>query len=170
MGKFTFVVFMLFSIQLTVHASGWNCPEEGLNTRGRTQIGRPTRVNSWEECSALCSANQACSIWSWVKPSGGAYARNCAIMSGALSTAYDNNVISGLNTCQEGTATEIFQAYDADGNGFISTAELSYVMAAYGAASGETYTDEEIDEMMRQADRNGDSQINYDEFVLMFRE
>merc|ERR1712093_385429 len=43
---------------------------------------------------------------------------------------------------------EAFKVFDKDGNGFISAAE-------------------EVDEMIREADIDGDGQINYDEFVKM---
>merc|ERR1712066_1220795 len=49
------------------------------------------------------------------------------------------------------------------GNGFISAAELRHVMTNLG----EKLTDEEVDEMIREADVDGDGQINYEEFVKM---
>ena len=50
---------------------------------------------------------------------------------------------------------------DKDGNGFISAADLRHVMTNLEP----TLTDEEVDEMIREADIDGDSQINYEEFV-----
>merc|ERR1712224_383466 len=52
---------------------------------------------------------------------------------------------------------------DKDTNGFISAAELRHVMTNLG----EKLTDEEVDEMIREADIDGDGQVNYDEFVKM---
>ena len=48
--------------------------------------------------------------------------------------------------------------FDKDGNGFISAAELRHVMTNLG----EKLTDEEVDEMIREADIDGDGQINYE--------
>ena len=45
-----------------------------------------------------------------------------------------------------------------DGNGFISAAELRHVMTNLG----EKLTDEEVDEMIREADVDGDGQVNYE--------
>ena len=56
-----------------------------------------------------------------------------------------------------------FKVFDKDGNGFISAAELRHVMTNLG----EKLTDEECDEMIREADIDGDGQINYEEFVKM---
>ncbi|KAK9002571.1 hypothetical protein V6N11_025242 [Hibiscus sabdariffa] len=56
---------------------------------------------------------------------------------------------------------EAFRVFDKDQNGFISAAELRHVMANLG----EKLTDEEVDEMIREADVDGDGQINYEEFV-----
>lgn len=54
---------------------------------------------------------------------------------------------------------EAFRVFDRDGNGFISAAELRHVMTNLG----EKLTDEEVDEMIREADVDGDGQVNYEE-------
>jgi calmodulin len=46
---------------------------------------------------------------------------------------------------------------------YISAAELRHVMTNLG----EKLTDEEVDEMIKEADVDGDGQINYEEFVKM---
>jgi len=50
-----------------------------------------------------------------------------------------------------------FQVFDRDGSGNISLAELSDVMRSLG----ETLTKTELKEMMREADENGDGEINF---------
>ena len=57
------------------------------------------------------------------------------------------------------------EVFDRDGNGFISAAELRHVMTNLG----EKLTDEEVDEMIREADVDGDGQINYEESALDLR-
>lgn len=56
-----------------------------------------------------------------------------------------------------------FRIFDKDGNGYISAAELKHVMLSLG----EKLTDEEIEEMINEADANNDGQVDYDEFVKM---
>ena len=51
-----------------------------------------------------------------------------------------------------------FTVFDKDGNGFISAQELRQVMASLG----EKLSEDELDEMMREADVDGDGQINYE--------
>jgi calmodulin len=67
------------------------------------------------------------------------------------------------DTDSEEEIKEAFKVFDKDGNGFISAAELRHVMTNLG----EKLTDEEVDEMIREADIDGDGQINYEEFVKM---
>lgn len=50
-----------------------------------------------------------------------------------------------------------FRVFDSDGNGYISAAELRHVMSTLG----EKLTDAEIDEMILEADTDGDGQVNY---------
>ncbi|XP_078182254.1 calmodulin-6-like [Carex rostrata] len=56
---------------------------------------------------------------------------------------------------------EAFRVFDKDQNGFISAAELRHVMTNLG----EKLSDEEVQEMVQEADTDGDGQINYEEFV-----
>merc|ERR1712172_185172 len=67
------------------------------------------------------------------------------------------------DTDSEDEIKEAFKVFDKDGNGFISATELRHVMTNLG----EKLTDEEVDEMIREADIDGDGQINYEEFVAM---
>ena len=50
-----------------------------------------------------------------------------------------------------------------DGKSFISAAELRHVTTDLG----EKLTDEDVDEMIREADIDGDGQINFEELVRM---
>ncbi|KAI0209246.1 putative calmodulin-like protein 2 [Lamellibrachia satsuma] len=58
---------------------------------------------------------------------------------------------------------DAFRKFDQDGNGRITADELRHVMHNLG----ETMTDDEIDEMIRAADTDGDGQIDYEEFFQM---
>lgn len=58
---------------------------------------------------------------------------------------------------------EAFKIFDRNEDGFISPSELRLVMTNLG----EKLTDEEIDDMIREADFDKDGVINYEEFVFM---
>lgn len=57
----------------------------------------------------------------------------------------------------------MFKVFDKDGNGIIFVVELWYVMMNLG----EKFMDEEVDEMIREVDVDGDGEVNYEEFVKM---
>ncbi|MCO5558399.1 hypothetical protein L7F22_011980 [Adiantum nelumboides] len=56
----------------------------------------------------------------------------------------------------------LFRAFDRDGNGYITAAELAHSMARLGHA----LTANELSEMIKEADTDGDGQISYPEFVV----
>uniref|UniRef100_A0A8C7N8D6 Calmodulin n=1 Tax=Oncorhynchus kisutch TaxID=8019 RepID=A0A8C7N8D6_ONCKI len=72
---------------------------------------------------------------------------------------------------------EAFSLFDKDGDGTITTKELGTVMRSLGQNPTEAELqdminevdadDEEVDEMIREADIDGDGQVNYEEFVQM---
>jgi calmodulin len=56
---------------------------------------------------------------------------------------------------------EAFKIFDKDGSGVISSHELRHVITTLG----EKLTEDEADELIREADIDGDGTINYHEFV-----
>jgi len=58
---------------------------------------------------------------------------------------------------------ECFQAFDLDDNDFVGAGELRRVFQHLG----EEVTDEEIDEMIRMCDQDGDGQVDEEEFCKM---
>merc|ERR1711934_122549 len=64
---------------------------------------------------------------------------------------------------KESEIKEAFKVFDKDGNGFIPADEIRHIITNFGPR----LTYEEVDVIIREADIDGDSQINYDEFVNM---
>ncbi|XP_053214781.1 calmodulin-A-like [Panonychus citri] len=66
-------------------------------------------------------------------------------------------------TDKEEELREAFRVFDRNGDGFINAAELRHVMTNLG----EKLTDEEVEDMIKEADLDGDGLVNYDEFVTV---
>merc|ERR1712128_292427 len=58
---------------------------------------------------------------------------------------------------------EAFKVFDKEGNGFISTPDLMEIMQSVG----DVLSLEETEEMIAEADIDGDGNVNYEEFVGM---
>jgi Ca2+-binding EF-hand superfamily protein len=58
---------------------------------------------------------------------------------------------------------DAFTSFDLDKNDFVGAAEIRHVLVNIG----ENVTDEEIDEMIRMCDRDGDGQVSFEEFYRM---
>jgi len=67
------------------------------------------------------------------------------------------------NTDKDAEIKEAFNVFDKDGSGKISKDELRSIMKSLG----EDLTDEEITQMIQEADTNGDGEIDYEEFLRM---
>ncbi|RHY35397.1 hypothetical protein DYB32_000164 [Aphanomyces invadans] len=59
--------------------------------------------------------------------------------------------------------TRAFKAFDLDHNNYVGAAEIRHVLINIG----ESPTDEEVDEMIRMVDIDGDGQVSFDEFYKM---
>ncbi|XP_056167470.1 calmodulin-like protein 11 isoform X1 [Syzygium oleosum] len=58
---------------------------------------------------------------------------------------------------------EAFKVFDRDQNGYISPSELRHVMINLG----EKLTEEEVQQMISEADLDGDGQVDFEEFVKL---
>ena len=82
-----------------------------------------------------------------------------------------------MSEISEEEIIEAFRVFDQNGDGWIRAAELRDVLTnlreglTYEVVKRlvdkveERFTDEEVDKMIRDADIDGDGQINYEEFV-----
>ncbi|KAK6338521.1 hypothetical protein TWF730_002584 [Orbilia blumenaviensis] len=61
-----------------------------------------------------------------------------------------------MDTASAEEMKEAFNVFDKDGNGLVSPADLQHVMANLG-----NLTDTEVEDMIRESDKDGDGNINY---------
>ncbi|XP_066228082.1 calmodulin-like protein 6 [Saccopteryx leptura] len=64
---------------------------------------------------------------------------------------------------QEGELRAAFQVFDKEGKGYIDWDTLKYVLMN----AGEPLNEVEAEQMMKEADKDGDGTIDYEEFVAM---
>lgn len=67
------------------------------------------------------------------------------------------------DTNSEEEIRQAFRVFDKDGKGFISAAELRFLMTNLG----EKLTEEVVDEIFREAEIDSEGQFNYEEFVTV---
>jgi calmodulin len=72
---------------------------------------------------------------------------------------------SRLEIFNDELLNEAFRIFDKDGNGFITKMELRSVMRNLG----EKLTDDELNDMIREADLDGNRQVDYAEFSALAR-
>jgi calmodulin len=69
----------------------------------------------------------------------------------------------GTESNQEEELRQAFRVFDKDGDGYITAVELKLVMKQLG----EELSQEQLSDMMREADGNGDGKIDFGEFCKM---
>jgi serine/threonine-protein phosphatase 2B regulatory subunit len=111
------------------------------------------------------------------KAGGGPAADEELQKGGAGASSIDNKGASGNNAVAilgeaprdpagkftDEEILEAFRAFDLDKNNFIGAAEIRHILINIG----EQVTDEEVDEMIRMVDKDGDGQVSWDEFYEM---
>ncbi|VDO05778.1 unnamed protein product [Rodentolepis nana] len=77
-----------------------------------------------------------------------------------------NMVVNSVNVAEDKVKLlNIFRLFDKDKNGFITKSELRQVLTALG----EKLQEDQLEEMIRNIDKDCDGRINYDEFTkIMF--
>lgn len=81
-------------------------------------------------------------------------------------STYPDFGIEEQNTEQEFTDQQIldaFRTFDLDKNNYVGAAELRHILTNIG----ETVRDEEVDEMIKMVDKDGDGQVCFEEFYKM---
>lgn len=74
-------------------------------------------------------------------------------------------IVKEMNkTDTEEEMREAFKIFDRSGNGFITAKELKHGMVYMG----ERLSDEEVEEMMREADSDGDGRISFEGKIWAF--
>ena len=65
---------------------------------------------------------------------------------------------------QRSTARKQFMKFDKDGSGYITMEEIKQV---FEERTGGSVSIEEVQSVLKDADKNSDGKINYDEFLVM---
>jgi len=100
-------------------------------------------------------------------PSGGSsptFAAGGASSSAAMPWLAPGQEVDGLPGVEVGHLAQAFREIDFDGHGFIGVSELRYLLVLHG----ERPTDEELDEMVRIVDTDGNGKIAFEDFCQLF--
>lgn len=76
-----------------------------------------------------------------------------------------NKILNGLQEMGVGDLKEAFELFDKNHDGKISADELGCVLRSLGLE----YKQEEVDEMIKNADTNENGSVEYDEFLVMMQ-
>ncbi len=71
----------------------------------------------------------------------------------------------GGGDCQLDEIKEVFQIFDKDNSGSITTAELAVVLKGVNRS----FTQQQLDAFIREVDADGNGEIDFNEFVQMMR-
>jgi calmodulin len=89
------------------------------------------------------------------------------IAEGVKKNVIELNDFKGLTNsvkaplCPEQEMVDYFRVFDKNGDGTVQANELRHVMTSLG----EKFTDQELDELITEADEDGTGNINYANFV-----
>jgi calmodulin len=77
-------------------------------------------------------------------------------------TSYKN---AGSGNLKNEEVMAVFRIFDKDGDGFITADEIQKEMGNHG----DIFTEEQVQQMMKGADGNGDGKIDYQEFIKVMQ-
>ena len=83
----------------------------------------------------------------------------CQFMAGRMSDIDDPELLK-----------EAFKIFDADGSGAVTKAELMDTMKDIMKNTGEALPEEDVDDIIREADKDGDGQIDCEEFMRVMQQ
>jgi calmodulin len=66
---------------------------------------------------------------------------------------------------EEDAVIRAFRTFDKDKNGYLDCREFRYILTRLG----DRFTDQEVDEIFKEADLNHDGKIQYEEFVNLWK-
>ena len=89
-----------------------------------------------------------------------------APLTDAQIEQFTNAMVAFYDSNDDSQLAELFRLFDRDGNGTLTATELKTVMTS---VSGERVSDAEVQEMISEADTNGDGVIQLQEFIEVMK-